>query len=81
MKALPREFDTIPLFLQDGGDVERDPDLVADQQIATSKRLVEFHIEVLAVQKSLDLRSGALIAPWIGIGALQDEVQFDLTSG
>ena len=80
MKALPREFDTIPLFLQDGGDVERDPDLVADQQIATSKRLVEFHIEVLAVQKSLDLRSGALIAPWIGIGALQDEVQFDLTS-
>ena len=40
----------------------------------------EFHVEILAVQDSLDLRSGALIAPRIGIGALQDKVKLDLAS-
>ena len=78
--SLPVRYPCRWLLPPDGGEVDRDPDLVADQQIATPERLVEFHVEILAVQEPLDLRSGALITPRIGIGALQDKVEFDLAS-
>src|SRR6185436_12132552 len=58
------------LALLDGGDVELQLDLLAHQQVAAAERLVEGHVPVAAVQLAVDLEAHALVAPRVGLGAL-----------
>src|SRR4051794_19194158 len=51
-------------------DVELQLDLLAHQQVAAAERLVEGHVPVVAVQLARDLERDALVAPRVGLLAL-----------
>ena len=58
------------LRLLDGGDVEDELDLVADEHVAAAQRLVELHAVVAALELAGDLEADALVAPRVDVGAL-----------
>ncbi len=65
--------------MENGGDVQGHPDLVADERVPAAERLVELHVEVAALELADDLQAGARVAPRIGVGALDEHLERDLT--
>src|SRR5687768_6595924 len=63
------------LGLFDGGDAERDVDLVADEDVAAAECLVELHVEVAADQAADHLQTDPLVAPRVYVGALDDRLK------
>src|SRR4051812_7520378 len=64
--------------LLDGGDVEAQLDLVRHEHVARAEGLVELHLEVGAVELARDLEPDALVAPRVGLRALDLGLQRDL---
>src|SRR3954453_22966893 len=64
--------------LLDGGDVEAELTLVGHEHVARAEHLVELHVEVGAVELAGDLERDALVAPRVGLGALDLRGQRDL---